>query len=320
MEMEPYRPGLSRNQGLVQQLREFQRNPRSLVFVSLAETYRQEGLPQQALEILQEGMVYHPGLASAVVCRARCLFDLKRYAEALADLQVALLHNPENLKAYKLQSEIYLRLGQRKAAMRSLTKVLALYPQDHEASRALSELELLLAPPKAPVPVRTAAPPPSLGRIEDFQVGTFTQSMHQIEEAESSLAPSGELPKAQPLAAQVAPDWTEEDEASAVASSSAIRAEPENATDEEPAFATRTIAELYLRQGLKGKAVKVLRKLLRDDPTNAWARETLQDLSSDGILLPSPKAEAKRSDSLAKRARVLEQLLAQVRMMKQMGA
>lgn len=317
MEMEPYRPGLSRNQGLVQQLREFQRSPRSLIFVSLAETYRQEGLPHQALEILQEGMVYHPGLASAVVCRARCLFDLKRYAEALADLQVALLHNPENLKAYKLQSEIYLRLGQRKAAMRSLTKVLALYPQDQEASRALSELEMLLAPPKAPVPVRTAAPPPSLGRIEDFQVGTFTQSMHQIEDIKASEALAEVPPSEGPVAAQVAMDWTEEDEAAASSSDSAI--EIDAAASEEPAFATRTIAELYLRQGLKQKAVKVLRKLLRDDPTNAWARETLQDLGSDGILLPTPKAEAKRSDSLAKRARALEQMLAHVRMMKQMG-
>jgi hypothetical protein len=51
-EIEPYKPGLVRNRGLIEQLKEFQRNPRSLVFVSLAESYRAEGLPHQALDIL----------------------------------------------------------------------------------------------------------------------------------------------------------------------------------------------------------------------------------------------------------------------------
>ncbi|MGZ3706566.1 MAG: hypothetical protein ACXWP1_12550, partial [Bdellovibrionota bacterium] len=62
MEREPYRPGLVRNQNLVQQLKELQKNPRSLVFVTLADNYRAEGLPHQALDILDEGMLFHPGL------------------------------------------------------------------------------------------------------------------------------------------------------------------------------------------------------------------------------------------------------------------
>src|SRR6218665_1023734 len=118
-EIEPYKPGLVRNRGLLQQLKEFQRNPRSLIFVALADSYRQEGLPHQALEILEEGLAYHPGLASALIAKARCLFELRRYAEALAEPQAATRTNPQNLKAFKLQAEIYVRLGQRKAAIRA---------------------------------------------------------------------------------------------------------------------------------------------------------------------------------------------------------
>ena len=182
MRTEQYRPGLGKNQGLVEKLREFQRNPRSLVFVSLAESYRTEGLASQALEILEEGLAHHAGLASAVVAKARCLFDLKRYAEALSETQLALRNNDQNLKAHKLQAEIYVRLGQRKAAIRALTRVVTLYPQDGEAVRALEELESFeqarAVPAAAAMPRASVdTPPAALGRIEDFQVGSLSGSL-----------------------------------------------------------------------------------------------------------------------------------------------
>lgn len=311
MEKEPYRPGLGANQGLVQQLKEFQRNPRSLVFVALAEGYRAEGLPNQALDILSEGLSFHPGLASAVVSKARCLFDLRRYAEALAEVQLALTNNPENLKAHKLQAEIYLRLGQRKAALRALTKVVSLYPQDREAVRAMEELENLESRQQIPLARLSRAsvdsPPPSTGRIEDFQVGSVSRSFP---------APEAGRGRAAGLPDRVILGRREQEEELEEPAPAVSEAESE----EEPAFATRTIAELYLRQGLKAKAIRVLRKLTKDDPANEWARETLQDLTADGILLPAPKAKVKRSESLERRARALEKLLARLSLMKPLGA
>lgn len=288
MDMDRYKPGLGKNQGLVQQLREFQRNPRSLVFVSLAESYRQEGLPHQALEIVEEGLVHHPGLASAVLAKARCLFDLKRYAEALNETQLAIRNNSQNLKAHKLQAEIYVRLGQRKAAIRSLTQVLSLYPQDQEAARALEELEGLKN--KKEMSVANTRPsmdtPPTVGRIEDFQVGSVAESIALLKEPEA--------PKATVVAG---PD--------AAAGASAGGA--------TPVINSRAIAELFLSQGLRDEASQILRELARD-PANAWARETLQDLSSDGILLPTQPSTTKRSESLRKKARALERMLAAVRL------
>lgn len=290
-----YRPGLGQNRPLVEQLKEFQRNPRSLVFVSLAESYRAENLPEQALEILEEGLAFHPGLASAVLAKARCLFDLRRYAEALEVTRGAISVNPENLKAHKLQAEIYVRLGQRKAAIRSLAKVVMLYPQDAEASKALTELENIESgrskPEAAPAP--KAELPPASGRIEEFQVGSFGESLAEIVRA----------PEPAPAPREVAFNPADIDDG------------------QEPTFATRTIAELYLRQGLRTKASRVLRKILAQDPGNAWARETLQVLESDGIVPRTPRGpEPRPSDSLAKRASALEQMLARVRLLKNIGA
>lgn len=307
-EIEPYKPGLVRNQGLLQQLKEFQRNPRSLIFVALADSYRQEGLPHQALEILEEGLNYHPGLASALIAKARCLFELRRYAEALGETQAATRSNPQNLKAFKLQAEIYVRLGQRKAAIRALTHVVGLYPQDLDAVRSLEQLENLEARQFIPIQnisrASTDAPPPVLGKIEDFQVGSIGESLASIgiEERKEELAGSEEpqLEAVRPVAI-VAPVASEE--------------------EAEPTFATRTIAELYLRQGLKMKAVKVLRKMVRDDAANQWARETLQELESDEIVLPAkPQPAPKPSSSLQKRAKALEMMLARVRLLKRLGA
>jgi tetratricopeptide (TPR) repeat protein len=309
-EIEPYKPGLVRNRGLIEQLKEFQRNPRSLVFVSLAESYRAEGLPHQALDILEEGLAVHPGLASGILARARCLFDLRRYAEALGVVQEALLTNPQNLKARKIQAEIYVRLGQRKAAIRALTEVVSLYPQDVEAVRALEELENLaggrLVPAEKVGRASVDSAPPS-GRIEDFQVGPLGDSLAAI----GALGGGSDWEDTVDTGSlSVAPESPGGD---AVTGESPLE-------EAEPTFATRTIAELYLRQGLKGKAIKVLRKILRDDSANSWARETLQELESDGIVLPAKPQVRKRPTSLERRAKALEVLLARVRLMRRAGA
>ena len=294
MEREPYRPGLVRNQNLVQQLKELQRTPRSLVFVSLAESYRAEGLPHQALEILEEGMGFHPGLASALISKARCLFDLRRFAEANTVCREILVANPANIKAQKLRADIFVRLGQRRAAIGALTKVVSLFPQDREAVKALEELEGLetgvFVSPERLSRASTDAPP-ILGRIDDFRVGSFSESLAGIAEERAPVVRSFAL-------AVSSMEETEADDGAG-----------------EPTFATRTIAELYLRQGLTRKAMKVLRKILQEDPTHEWARETLQDLGSDGIVPLAQKSlvDPQRT-ALAVRARMLEQMLAQVRM------
>lgn len=292
-EIEKYRPGLGKNQSLVQQLKEYQRDPRSLVFVTLAEAYRAEGLAGQALEILSEGLEFHPKLSSAFLCKSKCFYDLKRYADSLKEIQNALQINPDNLRALRFQAEIYVRLGQRKSAIRALTRVVSLFPQDQEAVQALEELENLEFGTNLPVNeilrASTDQAPTELGKIEEFQIGTVSESFASI----------GAIP-------------------GVVAALPAVASVEELEQEEEPTFATRTIAELYLRQGLKSKAKSVIRKILKEDPANMWARETLQELETDGIVAPQKKLDPK--DHLKRKARFLEQLLANVRLLKQEGA
>jgi tetratricopeptide (TPR) repeat protein len=299
---EPYRPGLGQNQDLVRQLKELQKNPRSLVFVNLAEAYRVESLPNQALDILEEGLSFHPGLASALIVKARCYFDLRRYAEASLICQQILRANPANIKAQKIHADVFVRLGQRRAAISALTKVLTLFPQDREAAKALEELENLesglIIPPERISRASVDSAPARLGRIDEFQVGSFSDALASITESEldrrtEAVSKTKELT----VAARVE------------------RLEQEDLDDSpEPAFATRIIAELYIRQGLQAKARKVLRKILQEDPGHEWARETLQDLGSDGIVPLAVSPMATQRAALAAKAKLLEQMLARVRL------
>jgi hypothetical protein len=185
-----------------------------------------------------------------------------------------------------------------------------------EAVRSLEQLENLENRQFIPVQNIGRASvdtPPSAGKIEDFQVGSIGESFAslgleepEITSAEPAFAVSpADSPAPPPLPAQLP----------------ASRAVVEEADEAEPTFATRTIAELYLRQGLKPKAVRVLRKILREDAANQWARETLQELESDEIVLPAkPQPAPSPSSSLQKRAKALEMMLARVRLMKRLGA
>lgn len=278
---EPYSPGFSKDQGLVKQLQEFQKNPRSLVFVALAENYRKRGLLQQADEILNEGLVVHPDLSSALLLKAKIAFDQKKYASALDQLERLLQKNQDNVRAHKFKAEIFLRLGQRRAAMRALESVLRLFPQDLEAVKSLEELENLESDVKVDVRKISTVSSDSLrtsGKVEEFHV--------------CNLHGPGARIETETLISEASAPMDEED-----------------AVGQMPAIATRTIAELYLRQGLKKRAVAVLRRMLEEDPGHVWARESLQELEINGIVPQKTGPVRSPRERLEAKARVLETML-----------
>lgn len=298
MDKEPYRPGLSQDVRLVNQLEELEKNPNSLIFASLAERFRQNGLTKQAIEIIDEGLERHPDFGSALVVKARCLFDLRRFADCLAILDQVLEENPENIKAEKLRSDLYLRLGQKQAALVSLDKVLRLAPSDRDAQKKRKELGLLAIPaePKEPLPIQ-AKP----GELRDFQVLEFDSGR--------ALPKLAELVEAAPPETidKIAEEWTEEDEAAS---------DEDDSPFQGTTFATRTVAELYLRQGLKAKAAKILDAMLAKDPNDSWARETLKKLSPSSDNTGSKPV---RRTELMLKAQRLERLLARVQLMKRLA-
>lgn len=302
MEKEPFQLGLSKNQTLTNLLREYQDDPRSRVFAKLADEYRKQGLIAQALEIIDEGLEFHPGFSAGLLVQAQCYFDKRRYADCLKILGKMLRDNSQNYRAERLRSDVYLRLGQRRAAIESLERVLEMVPQDSEVRKHLEELENLEFSTALPVvtnaPASTdRAPAPesdwflgSKGEVEEFEVSDLGDLWSETVEHSEAVVDS-----------QLVSENTEENAASGASTDSL-------ASLADPEFATCTIAELYLHQGLKEKAKQVLEIILKREPNNEWARERFEAEFGN----PHPSMTVSKRHDLMVRAQILERLLKNV--------
>lgn len=282
MEKDLHKIGLSKNTTLVSQLQEFQENPRSLRFVELARTYRKEGLIHQAISILDEGLEFHPNLYRAFIEKAECFFALRRYADCLILVNRVLSVSPENIKAQRLQARIYNRLNQKEAAYLAYKNVLQLNSFDWEAKDYVEQYEKAIFAEKKQMEVLQ---PNCEGKLSDFTINNNGRAGQLFES--SVLLPSAQEASGQKVAANKEDQILEGD---ALAEADSNEFEP---------FATRTIAELYLRQELFAKAESILRKILAKNPDDAWAVAALSNVMRKQKAAPQPTS---RDVALAKAA------------------
>lgn len=186
------------------------KDPRSTVFVSLAESYRQMSLLDDALEVATRGVQVLPSFSPGYSILGRIQAQRGDREAAAAAFDRALLIDPENLLSLKGLARVRMQQGDRPQALKLLRRAVALKPDDAVAQKML---EALGASATAP---------------------------------EANLRP----------------------QAVAAATSS-----PSN----DP-ISTATIAEIYVRQGFLGRAMKVYRDLLQADPHNDEIRQKLVEL------------------------------------------
>lgn len=200
------------------------KDPRSTVFVSLAETYRQMGLLDEALDVANRGVQALPSFSPGYSILGRIQAQRGKVDAAVAAFERALLIDPENLLSLKGLARVRMQQGDRAQALKLVQRALALKPDDAVAQKML---EAIGASPGVS-PVSAAKPSAVLA------------------------APADPAPAA--IGEKVA---------------ARMPADP---------ISTPTIAEIYIRQGFLGRAMKVYRDLLQADPRNEEIRQKLLDL------------------------------------------
>lgn len=202
------------------------RDPHSTVFVPLAETYRQMGLLDDALETAQKGVAALPKFSPGYTILGRIHSQRNELKEAAAAFWNALDIDPESVPTLKGLARVCGLQGQRERARQLLERALQLQPDDGTVARMLSAL--------------------------------------------------GPAPASRPAAVAPSP-------APAVA-----EAEGPEGDDAQSPFATATIAEIYVKQGLLGKAIQVYRDLLEGNPGNARLEERCRELQREltGEVIP----------------------------------
>ena len=187
------------------------RDPHSTVFVPLAETYRQMGLLDDALEVVQKGLETLPGLGVGYVCLGRIQTQRGALREAEAGFSKALELDPKNVSALKGLARVSTLAGKKERARELLDLALRLRPDDTVTGKMLASLgPAVAAPPTALSQKPVAAPSP--GNSAETEDGDEDQAQSPI--------------------------------------------------------ATATIAEIYVKQGLLGKALKIYDDLLKANPGN----------------------------------------------------
>ncbi len=219
-------------------------------FVSLADAYRRNGDPIEALRILRDGCRRHPEMASGHVVAGWTHAGEGDAAETEGAFRAALEVDPQNVAALKGLADVLSEAGENEAALSLLLTLRSLNPPNEELEGRIQHLQALAE---------------RLGEGEDEL------------ETEAAPEPEGLEPGPvweDPESAAEDLDW---EQAALQADESESRGEDSSPAPEkkEDALVTRTMGDILLKQGLLSEAERVFRELLDRDPADLELQEKL---------------------------------------------
>jgi tetratricopeptide (TPR) repeat protein len=264
---------------------DFEKNPKSRVFAPLAEIYRKVGMTEKAMEVLSQGLRYHPAYVIGYLGLAFCYYDIRQYNLAYSTLKPFIDENRDNLRMQKLFSDICLALFKKDEALQTLKYLLFLNAKDKEVAAAVMELEQEMesAAVNKHVPIIIPEEPEDISALNE---PTF-----QIEKLET--APKENFD-----------DWmtvnlkTENQQNSEQENSNDSKHNIEWHVDEEEAVepsiidttpvVTHTLVDLYCSQGHLEKAIEILEKILILNPSD---QRTIAKKNEIMALVAPPEVE-----------------------------
>ena len=125
------------------------KDPKSRIFLQLAEEYRKSGMAEEAIAICQEGLKHHPGYVSAKVTLGKAYLDLKKIDEAQQIFEDVIEQSPDNLMANRSLGDIYYMKGYAKDALKHYKVINMFNPSDQMMAEKIKELTAQLAEPQA---------------------------------------------------------------------------------------------------------------------------------------------------------------------------
>jgi len=111
----------------------FAKDPRSKVFLPLAEEYIKAGMWQEAAAVLEDGLNAYPTFVTAMAALGRVYDQLGQPVKAKAILEEVVKQSPDNLRAHRILAKLFAAEKQADLALRSCTAILNANPCDVEA-------------------------------------------------------------------------------------------------------------------------------------------------------------------------------------------
>ncbi len=117
------------------------KDPKSKLFVPLAEEYKKIGDIEMSIHVLTEGLKNNPGYVTARSFLGRLLMDKGDLAGAQKEFEEVIKAIPDNLLAQKKLGDIYALQGRTQDAIDRYRAVVGLSPKDQETSSLIADLE-----------------------------------------------------------------------------------------------------------------------------------------------------------------------------------
>jgi tetratricopeptide (TPR) repeat protein len=122
------------------------KDPKSKLFIPLAEEYIKEGMADEAIMTLDDGLNHHPGYMSARVMLGKAYLQKGDVDSARSQYEAVIKAVPDNLLAHKKLGEIYVHLGMREEAHKSYNILSMLSPGDEDVRSTLKAIESGIMP------------------------------------------------------------------------------------------------------------------------------------------------------------------------------
>ncbi len=121
----------------------YNKEPQSRLFVQLADAYRKNNMIEEALDVLNKGLNYHPQYPLAYLVLGKCHFDKRAYVQARDAFEKTLALDPQNVVALRMLARTYEMLKDDKGQLNAYKNIIAIDPLDTNAKEKLSMLEAL---------------------------------------------------------------------------------------------------------------------------------------------------------------------------------
>lgn len=118
-----------------------QKNPRSVIFVNLAEEYRKGRLFTEAVIVLEEGLKYHPNSIPALNMLSSIYYELQDMEKCKIFAEKVLNLKDDNIQAIKLLAKVYIYYHWMSDAKKALFKAYNINQEDPEIIRTLKEID-----------------------------------------------------------------------------------------------------------------------------------------------------------------------------------
>ena len=270
----------------------FHENPRRY-FAPLANEYRKAGDPEQAIAICRAHLAQQPGHMSGHVVYGQALYDARRTEEARGVFEKALALDPDNAIVLRQLGDMAREKGEDTEARHWYARALEADPGDREVAAYIAELTEPVTAAE-PQPQEVSAPVEPAVATGAIELVSHEAQVEEPVELEAEVPAPFHEPDLEPRP-QMAP--VPEEEAPAPAEDEVTwRKTPPH---EDSPFVTRTMAELYAKQGYREAALDVYRQLALHHPDDKEIFDRIEALEKDAQAAsaePSP-AEPEEAQS-----------------------